>query len=337
MANSSTGFVTLAAVVVFVTAAGRAGAADAEVQFNRDVRPILSEKCFACHGFDAKHRKAGLRLDTGDGAYAKSDSGAPAIEPGKPDKSEVWSRISSADADEVMPPPKSHKTLSKAEKKIIRTWIALGAKYEKHWAFVPPTRPAVPKEPQAVTPIDAFVIQRLSREGLALSPETDRPTLLRRVTLDLTGLPPTPEEVDGFVSDQQPGAYERQVDRLLASPRYGERMAVRWLDLARYGDTNGYLHDIRRTGWPWRDWVIKAFNDDMPFDRFVIEQLAGDLLPHATQDQILATAFSRNHRHHGRRRHDRGRISERVRSRPRADDGDGVPRTDVQLLPVPRP
>jgi hypothetical protein len=286
-------FVGLLAILCMPVAVAHAG--PQPLSFNRDVRPILSDKCFACHGFDAKHRKAGMRLDIADGAFAKTENGAMPIEPGQPGKSEVWKRITSADEDEVMPPPKSHKTLSNAEKDVIRKWIEQGARYENHWAFVLPTRPAVPRSELAITPIDAFIIERLSRDGLALSPEADRAKLLRRVTIDLTGLPPTPEELDAFLADQQPGAYERQVDRLLASPRYGERMASGWLDVARYGDTNGYLHDIRRTGWPWRDWVIKAFNDDMPFDQFVIEQLAGDLLPQATQEQTLATAFSRNH------------------------------------------
>jgi hypothetical protein len=262
--------------------------------YNRDIRPILSDKCFACHGFDPQHRKADLRLDTAEGAQAPTEGGRPAIKPGSIAESEVWQRIIATDRDEVMPPPDSHKTLSPEERKLIRQWIEAGARYEKHWAFVPPVRPALPASSEA-NPIDAFLGERLRHEGIARSAEADKQTLLRRVTLDLTGLPPSPAEIDAFLADRQPDAYERVVDRLLASPRYGEKMATQWLDLARFGDTNGYLHDILRTGWPWRDWVIKAFNDDLPFDRFVIEQIAGDLLPDATPEQVLATAFCRNH------------------------------------------
>ncbi|MBU6327696.1 MAG: DUF1553 domain-containing protein, partial [Verrucomicrobia bacterium] len=262
--------------------------------YNRDVRPILADKCFACHGFDAKHRESELRLDMAAGAGAKTESGGVALKPGNAAESEAWQRIMSTDADEVMPPPKSHKTLSAREKEMIHRWIEEGAVYEDHWSFKPAIRPAVPAGGSA-NPIDAFIIERLQSAGLTPAPPTDKATLLRRVTLDLTGLPPTIEELDAFLTDQAPDAYERVVDRLLTSPRHGERMAAQWLDLARFGDTNGYLHDIRRTGWPWRDWVIKAFIDDLPFDQFVIEQLAGDLLPNATPEQILATGFSRNH------------------------------------------
>ena len=265
-----------------------------DLAFNRDIRPILAENCFACHGFDAKKRKSEMRLDTEEGAFGKGESGAVIIKPNDLKGSELWSRINTHDRDEIMPPPKSHKTLSVAEKAILRRWIEGGARYEKHWAFVPPVRPAVPGG-AVENPLDAFIIERLKPAGLVLSLEAERDRLLRRVTFDLTGLPPTLEELNAFLADQRPGAYERQVDRLLASPRYGERMAVRWLDVARYGDTNGYLQDHRRTGWPWRDWVIKSYNDDLPFDRFVIEQVAGDLLPDAKPEQVLATAFCRNH------------------------------------------
>ena len=265
-----------------------------DLAFNRDIRPILAENCFACHGFDAKKRKSEMRLDTEEGAFGKGESGAVIIKPNDLKGSELWARINTHDRDEIMPPPKSHKTLSVAEKAILRRWIEGGARYEKHWAFVPPVRPAVPGG-AVENPLDAFIIERLKPAGLVLSSEAERDRLLRRVTFDLTGLPPTLEELNAFLADQRPGAYERQVDRLLASPRYGERMAVRWLDVARYGDTNGYLQDHRRTGWPWRDWVIKSYNDDLPFDRFVIEQVAGDLLPDAKPEQVLATAFCRNH------------------------------------------
>ena len=264
------------------------------LSFNKDIRPILSDKCFACHGYDAKKRKSELRLDTPEGALGKAESGAVAIKPGDLQGSELWARINAEDKGDLMPPPKSRKTLSAAEKELIGRWIGAGAAYQKHWALVPPVRPPVPAG-NAKHPIDAFIVERMKHEGLAPSPEADRETLLRRVTFDLTGLPPTIEELDAFLADQQPGAYERQVDRLLASPRYGERMAVSWLDVARYSDTNGYLHDLLRTGWPWRDWVIKSFTEDLPFDRFVIEQIAGDLLPGATPEQVLATAFCRNH------------------------------------------
>jgi hypothetical protein len=270
-----------------------------ELVFNRDIRPILSENCFACHGFDEKKREAKLRLDTPEGALGKAESGAVVVKPGDLKGSELWTRVNSTDKDEIMPPPKSHKALAAADKEKLRRWIEAGAPFEKHWAFVPPVRPTMPeignRKSRIENPIDAFIVLRLKREGLVPAMAADRERLLRRVSFDLTGLPPTPEELDAFLADQKPGAYERQVDRLLASPRYGERMAVRWMDVARYGDTNGYLHDVRRTGWPWRDWVIKAFNDDLPFDRFVIEQVAGDLLPDAKPEQVLATAFCRNH------------------------------------------
>jgi len=266
--------------------------ADAPV-FNRDIRPILSENCFACHGFDAKHRKADFRLDTPEGAHARTESKLPGIEPGSLTGSEVWRRLTTSDSDDVMPPPEAHKTLSPPQKDLIRRWIEAGAPYEKHWAFLPPVRPTPPSSDE--NPIDAFLRERLKKEGLQYAPEADRETLLRRATLDLTGLPPTLAEIDAYLADTAPGAYERAVDRLLASPHYGERMASTWLDLARYGDTNGYLHDVLRTGWPWRDWVIQAFSDNMPYDRFVIEQLAGDLLPAATPSQVLATGFCRNH------------------------------------------
>ncbi|MFO1531485.1 MAG: PSD1 and planctomycete cytochrome C domain-containing protein [Kiritimatiellia bacterium] len=275
----------------FLWAPGAVAAGD--VAFNRDIRPILSDKCYACHGFDEKHRKGGRRLDTPEGAYAEIKN-RRAVVPGNPRESAAWQRIISPDESDVMPPPESHKTLSARERDLILRWIESGAAYDRHWSFAPPVRPPLPAA-AAGHPVDAFITGRLAAAGLALSPEADRETLLRRLSFDLTGLPPTPEETDAFAADRQPGAYERQVERLLASPRHGERMAAPWLDLARYGDTSGYLHDIRRTGWPWRDWVIKAFQDNLPFDRFVTEQLAGDLLPGATPEQVLATAFCRNH------------------------------------------
>jgi hypothetical protein len=269
-----------------------------EVQFNRDVRPILSDKCFSCHGPDAK-RKAGLRLDTKAGASAELDSGAGrSIVAGDPKSSVALERMMHADPEKRMPPASSGKSLTKEQVEVVRRWIEQGAKFQDHWAFLPPVRPMLPAVRTSAwvkNPIDAFVLDRLQQEKLHSAPEAKRETLIRRVTLDLTGLPPTPQEVDAFVSDSSPNAYERVVDRLLASPRFGERMAMHWLDLARYADTNGYNNDEERTMWPWREWVIEAFNSGMPYDRFLIEQLAGDLLPNATLQQKLATGFNRNH------------------------------------------
>ncbi len=268
-------------------------AASPSPSYNRDVRPILSANCFACHGADAAHRQGGLRLDTEEGARSKTESGAVAISPGAPGASAVWKRITSTDPDEVMPPPESHKTLTAKQKGTLRRWIEVGAKYEPHWAFTPPRRDPLPAG--AGNPVDFFIHKKLRGAGLEPAPEADRAILLRRLSLDLTGLPPSLEELDAFLADRAPGAYGRQVDRLLSSPRFGEHMASAWLDLSRYSDSNGYLHDVMRTGWPWRDWVIDAFNKDMPFDQFAVEQIAGDLLPGATETQVLATAFMRNH------------------------------------------
>ena len=261
------------------------------VSYNRDARPILSDKCFYCHGTDPDHRKGDRRLDVREAALADLD-GIRAIVPGKPEESELIIRILSDDEGELMPPPKSHKALTPVEKETLRRWVAEGAKYEPHWAFVAPARPVVP---EGVAAIDYFIGRRLQQEGLSFSHEAEKGALLRRVTLDLTGLPPTLAELDAFEKDTTPDAYERAVDRLLASPRYGEQMAMPWLDAARYADTNGYQMDAYRMQWPWRDWVARAFNDNMPFDQFTIQQLAGDLLPNPTQDQLIATGFNRNH------------------------------------------
>jgi hypothetical protein len=269
----------------------------AVVEFNRDVRPILSDACFACHGPDARKRKADLRLDTRDGAFADLGEGRRPFVANKPDKSEIFRRITAHADNKRMPPARAARHLSKREIAILERWIAQGATWQKHWAFLPPVRPVVPETAKQMrNPIDAFVRARLAREGLAPSPEADRITLLRRVMLDLTGLPPTPDEVAAFVANHRPDAYERVVDRLLASPRFGERMAIRWIDAARYADTSGYQSDGERTMWRWRDWVIEAFNHNIPFDQFTIEQLAGDLLPNASLDQIIASGFNRNHR-----------------------------------------
>ena len=272
-------------------------AAPGKVDFNRDVRPILSDTCFACHGPDEAKRKSGLRLDNKDDAFKPAKSGETAIVPGKPDASELVKRVLTDDADEHMPPKKSEKTIKPAQIEVLKKWIAEGAEYQGHWAFVKPERPVVPA--LSANPIDAFILDRLAREGLQPSPEAPRETLIRRVSLDLTGIPPSPEEVDAFVADQSPNAFEKIVDRLLASPRYGEQMAVQWLDLARYADSNGFQIDSSRQQHHWRGWVIGAFNRNLPFDQFTIEQLAGDLLPNAAPEQIAATGFNRNHRLNG--------------------------------------
>jgi mono/diheme cytochrome c family protein len=289
--------------LLFMAAAGCAFATpDPAVQFNRDIRPILSDHCYACHGPDQSKRQSKLRLDME--AVAKSDLGGHfAIVAGEPGSSELIRRVSSSDNARRMPPAYSGAAkLSDREIDLLTRWIAQGAKWQKHWSFIPPSRPDLPAISDRSwprNPIDYFVMARLDREGLKPSPEADKGTLLRRVSFDLTGLPPTPSELDAFVHDTTPGAYEKAVDRLLASPRYGERMAMRWLDAARYADTNGYQTDAERSMWRWRDWVIDAFNRNLPYDRFALEQIAGDLLPGATRDQILATGFSRNHRGNG--------------------------------------
>ncbi len=277
----------------------RMAAADlSPLDFNRDVRPILSEKCFKCHGPDARARKARLRLDHRDDAIVEHASGAIPIVPGKPRDSELVWRIESRDPDEQMPPPDANATLSPTEIATLRRWIVEGAIYQPHWSFVPPAMAALPPVKKAEwsrNAIDRFVLAHLEKEGLAPSPEAEKTTLLRRVSFDLIGLPPTPGELEAFLSDARPDAYERAVDRLLASPHYGERMATDWLDAARYADSNGFFRDNTRQVWPWRDWVIGAFNRNLPFDQFTVEQLAGDLLPAPTEAQRIATGFNRNH------------------------------------------
>ena len=271
-----------------------------EVEFNRDIRPILSDKCFTCHGPDAGNRKTKLRFDIESSAKIELSGGRVSLTPGNPDASEVYRRITSDNQAIRMPPAYAGKEkLSAHEIELIRNWIAQGAKWQMHWSFIPPVRRAIPAPIETGwvrNPIDNFVAARLAREGLKPAAEADPGTLLRRVTLDLTGLPPTPEEAAAFLADSSPNAYEKAVDRLLRSPRYGERMAFRWMEVARYSDTNGYQADAAREMWRWRDWVIDAFNRNMPFNQFTIEQIAGDLLPHATLDQRIATAFQRNHR-----------------------------------------
>jgi hypothetical protein len=285
-----------AAVVAFLVGAARAD--QPAVEFNRDIRPILSDYCFHCHGPDGAKRKAGLRLDTEKGSRAER-SGAPAVVPGKPEASELYRRLTAADEHERMPPKSIGRRPSKDQIEAVRRWIAAGGRYQPHWAFIPPERPEPPTVKDAArvrNAIDAFILARLEREGLTPGPEADRVTLIRRLSLDLTGLPPTPEQVDAFLADRSPDAYERLVDRLSASPRYGERMAIGWLDAARYADTNGYQDDGERQMWRWRDWVIDAYNRNLPFDQFTVEQIAGDLLPAATLEQKIATGFNRNHR-----------------------------------------
>ena len=266
--------------------------------FLRDVRPILSSYCFKCHGPDESARKGGLRLDIQEAALKGGKSGEPGIVPRKPQKSEVITRIFSTDEDEQMPPAKVKHPLTVDQKDILKRWISAGAEYKPHWAFAAPKAMSPPTARIAGftqrNAIDAFVAARLKKEGLKPSAEADRFTLVRRLSLDLIGLPPTPEEADAFVNDKRPDAYERLVDQLLASPHYGERWARKWLDLARYADSNGYEKDRNRSIWPYRDWVIRALNADMPFDQFTIDQIAGDLLPKATRDQLIATGFHRN-------------------------------------------
>jgi hypothetical protein len=268
------------------------------IDFGRDVMPILSDKCFHCHGPDESHREADLRLDVREHVFADRD-GSRVVVPGKPRESSLLQRITSADTDERMPPKSQTRQLSKADIDVLQRWINEGAQWNQHWAFEKPRRPVAPSVSDASwlrNSIDGFVLSRLDREKLQPSPAARRETLIRRVTLDLTGLPPTLEEIDAFLADRSPNAYERVVDRLLTSPRYGEHMALPWLDATRYADTDGYQNDRIRYMWPWRDWVIRALNSGMPFDQFTVEQIAGDMLPNATFNQQLATGFGRSHR-----------------------------------------
>ncbi len=292
------------------------------VSFNHDIRPIMSDTCFQCHGPDKNAREADLRLDSIEGA-TRDLGGYAAIVPGDPDESELVWRILTDDDSERMPPVEHPRKLTDGEKELFRKWVEQGAEYEAHWAFIPPERSALPAERDSSwerNPIDAFIFSKLKQKKLTPSPEADRESLIRRVTLDLTGLPPTLEEIDAFLEDRSPDAYEKVVDRLLASPRYGERMVWEWLDAARYADSNGYQNDDERGMWPWRDWAVDALNSNMPFDQFTIEQLAGDLLPQASQDQKLATAFLRNHMING----EGGRLAEENRIDYLVDQTDTV-------------
>jgi hypothetical protein len=263
------------------------------LQFNRDIRPIFSDRCVACHGPDAVNKGIRLRLDREESAKADLGGGRRAIVPGKPEDSVILQRLQTANKALRMPPAHTGSVVSAAEIATLEQWIREGAEWQKHWSFIAPRKTATPAGQNA---IDYFVRQRVKKDGLAPSAPADRRTLIRRASLDLTGLPPLPPEVDAFVNDRSPDAYERVLDRLLSSPSYAERMAIRWLDASRYADTNGYQTDADRIMWRWRDWVIDAFNRNMPFDRFAVEQIAGDLLPSATPSQQIATGFSRNHR-----------------------------------------
>jgi len=281
------------------------------IEFNRDIRPILSDTCYTCHGPDAAKRATELRLDQQESALGDL-GGYRAIVPGNLDESELWQRVISDDPNERMPPANSGRQLTAGQIELLRRWIEQGASFQTHWSFIPVERPPVPevtRKDWIRNPIDAFILARLEREGLSPSPEASKETLIRRVTLDLTGLPPTLEEIDAFLADESPDAYERLVDRLFASPRYGERMVLEWLDAARYADSNGYQTDGTRAMWPWRDWVIAALNSNMPFDQFTVEQIAGDLLPEPTLQQKIATGFNRNHMLNG----EGGRIAEESR------------------------
>lgn len=294
-------------VLYTLHACNSSGQVDAEqmpdtISYNFNIRPILSDKCFKCHGPDAAHRQADLRLDIPESAYQalKDNPAAHALVPGNPILSELYRRVSTKDTAEQMPPPSSNlKKLTPFEVDLIEKWIKQGAKYEKHWAFVPPRSYPIPQVKNTTwpkNPIDNFVLHKLEEKGVDPSVEADKERLLKRVSLDLTGLPPSLQLMDKFLADKNPDAYQKVVDELMASPQYGEKMTLHWLDVARYADSHGYQDDNYRSQWPWRDWVIHAFNENLPYDKFITWQLAGDLLPNATKEQILATGFNRNHK-----------------------------------------
>ena len=290
MASSSLPSVGRAAVLLAGFAAVAGSAVAAGPDFQREIQPLLAEHCAHCHGIDESTRQGGLRLDIRQNALDGGDSGQPAIVPGKPDESELVARIRSTDPDVIMPPPREKKPLSAEQQALLEAWIAAGATYDPHWAFVAPKKAVVPAAAGGTNPIDAFVRDQLAKKRFEPAPPADPATLCRRLYLDLVGLPPSPDDLAAFERD----GYEKTVDKLLASPRYGEKWARHWLDLARYSDTTGYEKDVPREMWAWRDWVIGAFNRDLPYDQFVVEQIAGDLLPDATQDTIVATGFLRN-------------------------------------------
>ena len=288
---------TILLVIVWAASNSNAATLPSKIDFNRDVRPILSEYCYACHGPDSEKRKAGLRLDLKESAVMKLQSDAFAIVPKHPEKSSLVERITTNNEDDVMPPLKTGKTLDKTQIDLLRRWIAQGAEWKSHWSFIKPERPPLPNVKNKTwprNPIDHFIAARLDKEKFKPGKEADKATLIRRVTFDLTGLPPTPAEVDAFLADTSPDDYGRVVDRLLQSPRYGEHEARYWLDVARYGDTHGLHLDNERSMWPYRDWVVGAFNHNLPFDQFTVEQLAGDLLPAPTREQKVASGFNRS-------------------------------------------
>src|SRR6266496_2751792 len=282
--------------VVLLVCGPPAFGAEKNIDFNRDIRPILSDHCYACHGPDENKRKAGLRLDRPEEALKTLKSGNRAIVPGDTEQSTLVQRLTSRDPDEVMPPPKEGKALRAEQVELLIRWVKEGAKRKNHWSFIVPERPTLPEVREKKWPrneIDHFILERLEREGLKPDPEADKSTLIRRASLDLTGLPPTISEVDAFLADKSPEAYDKLVDRLLDSPGYGEHETRYWLDAARYADSHGFHIDSDRSMWKYREWLINAFNQNMPFDEFTTEQLAGDLLPNATTDQKIASGYVR--------------------------------------------
>ncbi|MBN8681003.1 MAG: PSD1 domain-containing protein [Chitinophagales bacterium] len=296
-------FLLFAALAVFACLDVQESAGENGISYNFQIRPLLSDKCFACHGPDANKREAGLRLDLTESAFAplRDSPGKFAIVPGKPEQSELYLRITSPDSSVRMPPPESHLgVLTPAEIELFRQWILEGATYEPHWAFIKPQKKALPKIKDKNWPhneIDHFILAKMEAQGLAPNEAADKERLLKRLSFDLTGLPPSPEMMDRFLADKSDQAYEKMIDELLAMPQYGEKMAVHWLDVARYADSYGYQDDNIRTQWPWRDWVIHAFNQDLPYDEFLRRQIAGDLLPDSDKEKMLATAFFRNHKY----------------------------------------
>lgn len=296
-------FLLFAALAVFACLDVQESAGENGISYNFQIRPLLSDKCFACHGPDANKREAGLRLDLAESAFAplRDSPGKFAIVPGKPEQSELYLRITSPDSSVRMPPPESHLgVLTPAEIELFRQWILEGATYEPHWAFIKPQKKALPKIKDKNWPhneIDHFILSKMEAQGLAPNEAADKERLLKRLSFDLTGLPPSPEMMDRFLADNSDQAYEKMVDELLALPQYGEKMAVHWLDVARYADSYGYQDDNIRTQWPWRDWVIHAFNQDLPYDEFLRRQIAGDMLPDSDKEKMLATAFFRNHKY----------------------------------------
>ena len=298
----SAGLILIGLTLYFITSGKEEeGGVPDVVDFNFHVRPILSDRCFKCHGPDANKRQANLRLDTEEGAFAalKEDPSKHVIVPGDPMQSALYARLINPDTAEVMPPPSSNLSLTKNEIEIIKKWIAQGAKYKKHWSFIAPARSKVPEVDEDLNPrnpIDHFIFTTLEKVGLAPNAEAPKEALLKRVSMDITGLPPTIEQQERFLADKSPNAYEKIVDELLASKHYGEKMAIQWMDLARYADSHGYQDDGYRTMWPWRDWVIHAFNSNYPYSQFLTWQLAGDLLPNPSKEQLLATGFNRNHK-----------------------------------------